>query len=273
MSGLISAYYPLLPGRTHQQLIHAGNAPLRYLEVECLDLPAGGAWARPADGREVVIVPLSGEGVIGVGNAGGPDWKGTIARRGDVFAAAPSAAYVPPPGAVSVSARTPLQAVLVSAAWPEPAAPPTILPAGAVTMTSVGSGLWEREVRTIFGPEGVTARLLVGETINPPGHWSGMPPHKHDEAGAGESLLEEVYYYRLSPPDGYVVQLLYDREGGNAALHITAEGAVAIHRGYHPTVAPPGVTGYYLWALAGPEKSYRVSIDPAFEWMRAEARS
>lgn len=266
----MSSYYPLAPGKAHQRLIHTRNSPLRFLEVEYLTLAAGTSWTRLADGRESVIVPLAGDGAIIV--EGTASLQGKIGRD-DVFGATPSAAYVPPGHALTVTAAVPFQAVLVTAVWTGAAAGPLILPAGEVVVKTVGREFWRREVRTIFGPDGVTARLLVGETINPPGHWSGMPPHKHDASGPTESLLEEVYYYRLSPPDGYLVQLFYDREGWHAEQLVREEGAAAITRGYHPTVAAPGTTGYYLWALAGPEKSYKVSIDPVFDWMRSEVRS
>lgn len=264
------SFYPVARGRPHQTLIHTANSSLRYLEVEVLDLAGGDHWTRPADGREVAIVPLEGEGLLAVEGTASP--TGRIERR-DVFTASPTAAYVPPGRALTVTAASPLQAVLVSTEWPGRAADPVVVPASAVAVETVGRETWRRYVRRIFGPDGVTARLLVGETVNPPGHWSGWPPHKHDESTPGESLLEEVYYFRLSPPDGYLVQLLYDRKGWQEALLVQEEGAVAISRGYHPTVAAPGTTGYYLWALAGPEKSYQVTIDPAFDAMRTEARS
>jgi len=264
-----SAYYPRSE-RGYQKLIDGQNSPLRFLALECVALSAGAGWSRRPDGCEAVIVPLAGAGTVTV--AGHARLTGRIARE-DVFTTAPSAAYVPPLHALSVTAEEGLEAVVVSAPWDEPAATPMLLPAEQVAVATRGSGVWQRTVRTLFGPEGITARLLVGETINPPGNWSGMPPHKHDSAGPEESLLEELYYFRLSPPQGYLVQLFYDRNGWHAEELITGEGAVAITRGYHPTVAAPGTTGFYLWALAGPEKSYKVSVDPAFEWMLEKARS
>lgn len=265
-----SSYFPRLSGKSYQKLIHAANSALRFLELECVALAGGADWTRPADGRESVIIPLSGAGAIRV--TGAASLTGRITRE-DVFTASPSAAYVPPAHTLTVSAEEDLEAVVVSAPWAQGAAAPMVLPADGVAVTTLGRGDWQRKVRMLFGLEGVTARLLVGETINPPGNWTGMPPHKHDQAGPTESLLEEVYYFRLSPPDGYLVQLHYDRKGWHAEDLITGEGAVAITRGYHPTVAVPGTTGFYLWALAGPEKSYKISIDAAFEWMRAEART
>jgi 5-deoxy-glucuronate isomerase len=37
--------------------------------------------------------------------------------------------------------------------------------------------------------------------------------------------------------------------------------------GYHPTVAAPGTTLYYLWALAGRDKAYNIGTDPRFDWV------
>src|SRR3972149_2574103 len=67
----------------------------------------------------------------------------------------------------------------------------------------------------------------------------------------------------VPPPGGYLTQLFYDRTGWQKSQVVSGEGAVAITRGYHPTVAAPGTTGYYLWAVAGPGKGDRVRIDPA----------
>ena len=65
---------------------------------------------------------------------------------------------------------------------------------------TAGTGNWSRTIRTILGPDDDAGRLLVGETINPPGNWSSYPPHKHDRhAPPDEVALEELYYYRFKP--------------------------------------------------------------------------
>jgi len=41
-------------------------------------------------------------------------------------------------------------------------------------------------------------------------HWSSYPSHKHDrDALPDESQLEETYYHRLNPPQGFAVQRVY----------------------------------------------------------------
>ena len=74
-------------------------------------------------------------------------------------------------------------------------------------IAEVGEGNWSRTVRTILGPEHDAQRLLLGETINPPGNWSSYPPHRHDRHNPPEEVdLEEVYLFRTNPAGGFGVQ-------------------------------------------------------------------
>jgi 5-deoxy-glucuronate isomerase len=126
---------------------------------------------------------------------------------------------------------------------------------------------WQRDVRPIIAPKSpVSQRLIVGETLNPPGNWSGIPPHKHDEVSDTENLLEEFYLFKTKPSDGYAVQLVY-RNGGGQGYIVGNDDVMVFPSSYHPTVAAPGTTAYYLWALSGKSKAYDVTIDPRFNWV------
>jgi 5-deoxy-glucuronate isomerase len=73
-----------------------------------------------------------------------------------------------------------------------------------------GIGNWSRSIRTVLGPTDEAGRLIVGETVDPPGNWSSHPPHKHDrQQPPKEVALEEVYFYRLKPEGGFAVQIVY----------------------------------------------------------------
>ena len=64
-----------------------------------------------------------------------------------------------------------------------------------------GEANWQRFVTLATIPECGARKLIVGETINPPGNWSSYPPHKHDTlVPEVEVPMEEVYHYRFSPP-------------------------------------------------------------------------
>ena len=40
--------------------------------------------------------------------------------------------------------------------------------------------------------------MIACEVLTPGGNWSSYPPHKHDEARDGESVLEEIYYFEVA---------------------------------------------------------------------------
>lgn len=124
-----------------------------------------------------------------------------------------------------------------------------IVPPSSVTVEQRGEGPNARTVRTYVG----RGPLIAGETINQPGGWSSYPPHRHEH--------EEVYLYRFSPPQGFGVAVMYsESESGARVVH---DGDVQrIDSGYHPVVAAPGYSMYYLWALAGTSDELTPEFDP-----------
>ena len=111
--------------------------------------------------------------------------------------------------------------------------------------------------------------LLVTEVITPAGHWSSYPPHKHDtDAAPVETQLEETYYHRLSPPQGFAFQRVYtDDRSLDESLAVEDRDVVMVPRGYHPVVVPYGYESYYLNVMAGPTREWHFKNDPAHEWM------
>jgi 5-deoxy-D-glucuronate isomerase len=97
--------------------------------------------------------------------------------------------------------------------------------------------------------------LSAGETLNPPGGWSSWPPHSHEH--------EEVYLYRFDPPHGFGVHVAYDDAGDRPV--VVRDGSIErITSGWHPVVAAPGFTMYYLWVLAGDTDTVDTRIDPRY---------
>jgi 5-deoxy-glucuronate isomerase len=111
--------------------------------------------------------------------------------------------------------------------------------------------------------------LLVVEVITPPGHWSSYPPHKHDrDALPQESQLEETYYHRLDPPQGFGFQRVYtDDRSLDETLCFGDRDVVLVPRGYHPVGAPHGYTLYYLNVMAGPRRVWKFHNDPDHAWI------
>ena len=133
---------------------------------------------------------------------------------------------------------------------------PAIVRPADVSVNHRGRGIYTRDVHDLFVRDPHATRLMVGETFNPPGHWSSFPPHKHDGRD-GEPELEEIYHYRVNPPQGFGQQMLY-AAGDDTVIHEVRDGdVVVLPYGYHPVSSPPGYHLYYLWATVGAERKLR----------------
>jgi 5-deoxy-glucuronate isomerase len=238
-----------------------GEAGATRLTTRRMCLGAGTAATLVLDHEETIVVLQEGRGTFAAGPAQWP------VNRSDVFAERATAMYAPPGSAIVVTADSPLEAILFSTGAAPGHAPALISPDG-VRVAARGRGHYTREVHNILVDDPHAQRLMVGETFNPPGNWSSFPPHKHDGRD-GEPVLEEVYYYRVEPPQGFGQQMLYT-EDGECITHTVRDGdAVLLPYGYHPVSAPPGYQLYYLWALAGEQRNLALHEDPAHRWIHS----
>ena len=219
-----------------------------------------------ATGRnEVCVVVL--RGVVTVA-AQGRAWQEIGQRRSVFDDAAPYAAYVPAGESVTVTAHTDAEVAVASA--PGSNRLPARLIEPAATKASVrGEGLNTRYVRDILPQTEPADRLLVVEVRTPSGHSSSYPPHKHDTDDLpAESSLEETYYHRLNPAQGFAFQRVYtDDRSLDESLAVEDHDVVLVPRGYHPVVVPYGYESYYLNVMAGPTREWHFRNDPAHEWM------
>jgi 5-deoxy-glucuronate isomerase len=237
------------------------------IDLRLVRLPAGERQELQDEG-ELCGVVLAGAVDVTIAGAA----LGTAARAGDVFESMAEAVYVPPAEELELAAVS--DAVVAVAAAPldgGKAGRARLIRASDQHVREAGTGNWSRTIRTLLGPDDDAGRLIVGETINPPGNWSSYPPHKHDRhAPPAEVALEEVYFYRFKPEGGFGVQLIYDEASEHA--HVVRDGdAVAIPAGYHPVVAAPGYAMYYLWVMAGEGRQLAPYLDPRHAWVQADA--
>src|SRR5205085_2719368 len=111
-------------------------------------------------------------------------------------------AYIPRDSRVSIFAETEeFEAVLISAPAANVHMPVVVFPEESQTRI-IGKDNWQRTVTTSIGEIIKADRLIVGETVNPPGNWSSAPPHKHDVKSGDEVPMEEVYLYKFNPAQG-----------------------------------------------------------------------
>jgi 5-deoxy-glucuronate isomerase len=214
--------------------------------------------------REICIVTLSGK--IRVTTEGFD--SGAIGERASVFEGLPWSVYAPPHREVIIAALEDSEIAIASA----PATgrlPPRLIAPADVETADRGKGTNLRHIRNILSETAEAESLLVVEVITPGGHWSSYPPHKHDrDALPEESLLEETYYHRLSPPQGFALQRVYtdDREL-DETIAVSDRDVVLVPRGYHPVSAAYGYDLYYLNVMAGPKRTWRFHNEPAHEWL------
>jgi 5-deoxy-glucuronate isomerase len=241
------------------------SAGWTYVGFEVVALPAGQALERPAVGRETCLVLLSGHAHVSSEHG---EWR-DVGGRARPFDGAPVAAYLPPSTAFRVEATTGGAEVAICTAPASTGTAPRVL--DAVPTEVRGYGTQERHVHNVLMDEGSAESLLVCEVLTPSGHWSSYPPHKHErDALPEESLLEETYYHRVHPADGFGIQRVYtDDRGLDETMAVADRDVVLVPRGYHTVAAPPGVAVHYLNVMAGPTRSWAFVDDPALAWTRA----
>jgi len=203
---------------------------------------------------------------------------GPVGERQDVFSGLPSALLLPPNASYSLEAQSNLDLAIVSAPA-EPGGQPRVIRPSDIRVEIRGKGATERRIHWILSERDPAARLLLVEVLTPAGHWSTYPPHKHDEDKAGvERALEELYYYRFNPENGFAFQGIYTKpspspsgggQGGglNVSIRARNDDLILVPRGYHVVSAAPGYDCYYLNAMAGAVREWLFTTDPDHEWL------
>jgi 5-deoxy-glucuronate isomerase len=228
-------------------------------------LQPGDVFRSRTEHEEAAFVLLGGHGQA--------DWgRGAqaIGKRRDVFDGFPHALYLPSGNEVTFTAETRCEIAECRVPSEARLEPRLITPAD-VTSSLRGGGNASRQIVDIMPPAFPGDKLMVIEVYTPGGNWSSYPPHKHDVHNPpGEVDLDEIYYYRISRPEGFALQHLYPGDGAGAHTVKTRDGdAVLVRNGFHPVVAGPGYDVYYLNFLAGSARALAVTEDATHVWLRS----
>ena len=247
--------------------VTAQSANWAYCSLDVVSLRSGARWSRSSGGEELGLVVLSGSCEIA---SAGERW--TLEGRSDIFAGQPWALYLPIGSDYEIVATGVLELAICGSAA-ERAFPARLITPADVAVEIRGAGNAARQINHIIKPEFQADKLLIVEVFTPSGNWSSFPPHKHDVSRMPEeALLEEIYYYRIDPDDGFALQRLYTGDGRIDEAYVIRDGdLLLVPEGYHTFAAAHGYTGYYLNVLAGPEpvRTMQPADDPAYHWTRA----
>jgi 5-deoxy-glucuronate isomerase len=241
------------------------SAGWKYVGFSAHRLRAGERIALDLAGREVCVVVLAGRVSV---TAGGSTWN-DIGGRASVFDDSPPyAVYAPDGKGATVEARTEAE-IGVASAPGGGKLPPRLIEPASMTRSVRGKGANTRYVCDILPQSQPAEHLLVVEVRTPSGHSSSYPPHKHDrDSVPEESSLEETYYHRLAPAQGFAFQRVYtDDRTLDESMAVENHDVVMVPRGYHPVVVPYGYESYYLNVMAGPKRVWHFHNDPAHAWM------
>lgn len=238
-----------------------------FVGLRVIRIDAGDFWNYSTGNDEVCLVPLSGKAKVETSDQ---TWE--IGREGGIFAGKPTALYLPLDSSFTVTATENTE-LAVTTSRATKSFPAKLITPDEIDVEIRGAGNAARQINHIIKPEFPAATLLVVEVYTPSGNWSSFPPHKHDVSRMPEeSKLEEIYYYRIDPPEGFGLQRLYAGDGSFDFAWVIKDGdLMLVPEGYHAFAVAHGYTAYYLNILAGdePVRTMQPADDPAFGWVRS----
>lgn len=215
-----------------------------YLSYRVVQLKAGETYQHETQNTEVALVPLQGNGRVDVAGQ-------TIElKRSNVFEELPHVVYVPPANSLTVTALADFEFAL-GGAPAEGKYPIRVFGPEDIKQEVRGGGAATRQVNHILAHPLPAERLILFEVYVPGGAWSGYPPHCHDRYG-GSAYLEETYYFRMNPENGFGFHRNYRvDEDFDETFLLGHTDLVLVTKGFHSTAAAPGSNIYFLNYLAG----------------------
>ena len=240
------------------------SAGWTYVGFEVLALAPGVVAKRDTRDREVCIVVISGTATV---NSDHGEYN-ALGGRADPWSDPPDAAYLPPGTPFQIASADEAEVALCWGPAPHGGAAARVLRGDSIEVEIRGYGSQQRTVRPILMADEEADSLLVVEVLTPGGNWSSYPPHKHDRDNPpAETFLEETYYHRITPGQGFGLQRVYSEDRSlDETLSFGDRDCVLVPRGYHTVSAPPGYDLYYLNVMAGPKRQWAVVNDPDHEW-------
>ncbi|MCU0830643.1 MAG: 5-deoxy-glucuronate isomerase [Rhizobiaceae bacterium] len=249
-------------GKVHE--VSPENAGWRHVGFEAHRMQPGDVATGATGDREAILVLVEGKARISVEKTN----FGELGQRMNVFEGTPPAAlYVP--GAKHWAATATTDCVLAVCLAPAKGNYPVRLIEGIARVTR-GVGPNTRFIHPIAMEErDIAGSLLVTEVFTPAGHWSSYPPHRHDEDDyPNMTYLEETYYHRLNPAQGFGFQRVWTEDGAlDETMAVHDHDVVLVPKGHHPCGAPHGYEMYYLNVMAGPLRKWRFKNHPDHQWI------
>ena len=173
-----------------------------------------------------------------------------------------SAVYAPADESITIAATSEFEGIVVSTPASAAGSPARVSPED-IRVNARGRGNYAREVHDIFVTDSARAADHGGRDVQSRRATGAATRRTSTTARDGEPVLEEVYYFRIDPPQGFGQQMLYTADG---EMRRRTSFATATRCCCRTAIIRcrrrPGYRLYYLWAMAGAERKLALHEDP-----------
>ncbi|WP_264289619.1 5-deoxy-glucuronate isomerase [Duffyella gerundensis] len=249
------------------QRVTPESAGWGHVGFEAYLLTKGQTLRLESGDKELCLVLVAGLASVKTQQA---DFPGLGQRMSPFERTPPYSVYVPHHDSVEVHADSDLELAVCSAPG-KGSLPARLIAPADVDVEQRGKGNNKRLVHNILPDSEVADSLLVVEVYTDEGNTSSYPSHKHDEETENETYLEETYYHRFDPPQGFAMQRVYtDDRSLDECMAAYNRDVVTVPRGYHPVATIAGYDNYYLNVMAGPVRLWKFSWEQDHAWVNSE---
>ncbi|MBI5819833.1 MAG: 5-deoxy-glucuronate isomerase [Verrucomicrobia bacterium] len=242
-----------------------GDGELQLTEFGIINLRKGQEYAADSGQSEVVLIILGGQCSV----SGKGFQFNQVGGRKDVFSGKPHTVYVPCGAHYVIRAESDVE-IAWTASPSTLKTPAYVIAPDQVKEVHIGKENYQRDAYLMLTDAFPAAHLFIGEAFVPSGNHASYPPHRHDFDNLPVEVdMEEIYFFRFNPEQGYGIQKIYtDDQSLDVTCTVKQNDTTLIPRGYHPVINAPGYTMYYLWIMAGRNhRKFLSVIDPNHKWI------
>lgn len=254
------------PRNGFTKIASLGDGELKLSEFGMIVLDGKETFEANSGDFEVALVILQGHcDVTGDGFS-----YTDLGQRTSVFDGKPFAVYIPRHRSYTVTARGHVEVAWTDSPTDKDFQPFVVRPEEVRDATMSAGTACERVAYHIITDKHETNHFYIGEAFVEDGKHASFPPHRHDfDNWPTEVDMEEIYFFRFDPKQGYGIQKIYsDDRSLDVTYTVEENDTTLIPRGYHPVSTIPNYRMYYLWVMAGKNyRAFKSVYDPAHAWI------
>ena len=257
----------LSPKQGYNKVFDVGEYNMALTSFGLIQLADGTSYKGSTGDFEVALVLLGGKCSVK-----GKDFHfAEVGKRKNVFDGKPHTVYLPRHTDYEITALGDVDIAYNASPATRDTARPTVITPEECRTLSLGRDNFSRSATIMLDEKFDSEHFYIGEGMIPSGNWSGYPPHRHDFDNLPDEIdMEETYFYRFDPPQGFGIQKVYQPDGSiDETYTVKNNDTVAIAEGYHPLCGAPGYQMYYLWTMTGKVNRGLISYkDPLHSWVK-----